>query len=91
MQGDCASEVHCIEADGNGLLLVGGIVDSKSALRAQKFLNVLDQDVAALFALTDVSLQVKGILIEGDEFLVLKQGEGRTLDGGHVATNKQRR
>ena len=83
-----ASQVDGCGIQGHRLILVAGIVNSNSAHLAMQFLDVFHQYVAFALLLCHVRLQVKRILVEGDEVFVAEQFQRFGLDIGHITPDE---
>ena len=88
---DLSAEINFAEADAHLFFAVGRVVECHSASGAVKREDVFRQDVCLADVLHDMRLQPQRVLIQGDEFLVLQQGERSLLDGRHVTTDEQGR
>ena len=85
---DLSAKFQIAEADAHCLLLVRGVVERNGTRGAMKIQDVFHQHVCFANVLYDVCLQVKWVLVQGNEFLVLQQVEGALVDGGHVAADE---
>ena len=84
----CTSEIDGLWVELYLLLLIAWVIDGYRTLLTTQLLDVLHQDVALALLFCDVSLQVKWILVEGDEVLVTHQLQRLRTNVGHIATNE---